>query len=149
MKKYLLLLCLTPFTTYAANMCVKNDAVLIVLDPNIAPTSTDYDNNAHTWTATFSYGTIRGLSGCALASQIGGTALGITSNPQSRVDINGTPTAGAECACKMLFPVESLWVNSYYLVSSAACGTICAQYCASQFSTQPVVRRAIFGNVIP
>lgn len=151
MKK--LLLIALPLTAHAANMCVKNDTLFVVLDPNIAPTSTSYDNDARTWSATFSFGTISGIAGCAPYTSVGSIdSIGQKSTSQSAMKLNGTTTAGAMCGCKMLLPVETYWINGQYVVSTngAACGTICAQRCASALKgTALTVRAGIFGNVIP
>lgn len=153
MKKLLLLLIALPLTAHAANMCVKNDTLFVVLDPNIAPTSTSYDNDARTWSATFSFGTISGIAGCAPYTSVGSaTSIGQKSTSQSAMKLNGTMVAGVMCGCKMLLPVETYWINGQYVVSTdgAACGTICAQRCASALTgTALTVRAGIFGNVIP
>lgn len=154
MKKLLLLLIVLPLTTYAANMCVKNDTLLVVLDPNIAPTSTSYDNNARTWSATFSFGTVSGIAGCAgTGSSVGtSTSVGQKTISQSAMNLNGTMSSGVMCGCKMLLPVETYWINGQYMSATggAACGTICAQRCASALTgTAVTVRAGIFGNVIP
>ena len=153
MRKFLLLVSMLPVCANAANMCVKNDTLLVVLDPNIVPTTT-YDNNARTWTATFSFGTVSGIAGCAAANNVGGsTNVGVKTSPQTAMNINGTAKNGVMCGCKMLLPVESYWINGAYLSStpnSVECGTICAQHCANQMKTVAVTTRAgIFGNVIP
>ncbi len=154
MKKLLLLLIVLPLTAHAANMCVKNDTLLVVLDPNIAPTSTSYDNDARTWSATFSFGTISGIAGCGAWQSLGTstTDVGVKSKNQSAVNINGTGTSGVMCGCKMLLPVETYWINGQYVSATggASCGKICAQRCASALTgTAVTVRAGIFGNVIP
>lgn len=154
MKKYLLLLsAIIPTSAFAANMCVKNDTLFVVLDPNIAATSTSYDNNERTWSATFSFGTISGIAGCALASSVGGaSALASPSTSQTAISMTGTAINGAMIACKMLLPVETKWINSWYYSTtpnSVACSTISAQSCAALMSqTANTIRAGIFGNVI-
>lgn len=140
-------------STFAASMCVKNDTLLVVLDPNIAATSTSYDNDEKTWSATFSFGTISGIAGCAKASNVGGTtSTGSPSNPQSGISTTGTQVNGVMFACKMLLPVESKWINAVYYsgtTSDPACSTYAARKCASVMSqTSTTIRAGIFGNVI-
>lgn len=153
MKKLLLLLLVFPLTANAANMCVKDDALFVVLDPNVAPTSTSYDNDARTWSATFSFGTISGIAGCATASSVGeSTSIGAKSSSQSAISLNGMSQTGVMCACKMLLPVESYWINGVYVSGTAngqPCKTYCAQRCANVINASAVtVRSGIFGNVI-
>lgn len=153
MKRYLFLFFLIPMSAFSANMCVKNDTVFVVLDPIIAATSTSYDNAEHTWSATFSYGTISGIAGCAAAGSVGGAAsVGSASTSQTAISMTGTAVNGAMIACKMLLPVESKWVNAQYYSTtpnSVACSTISAQRCAALMSqTAQTVRAGIFGNVI-
>lgn len=149
MKKLLLLLIALPLNAHAANMCVKNDTLLVVLDPNITPTSISYDNNARTWSATFSFGTISGIAGCGSYSALGNKSDIVTQN-QNAVSLYDTSTSYYTCACKMLLPVESKWVNGLYNASgtTAACSTLCAGKCRDALS-RPAHRRLLFGNVIP
>ena len=149
MKKLLLLLIALPLTARAANMCVKNDTLFVVLDPNIAPTSTSYDNDARTWSATFSFGTISGIAGCGSYSDLGQKSDIVTPN-QSKVSLNASNTGYYACACKMLLPVESLWINALYQSSgsTAPCSTLCAEKCKNA-TARPTFRSLIFGNVIP
>ena len=150
MKKYLLLLFVIPMVANAASMCVKNDTVFVVLDPNISPESTSYDNDARTWSATFSYGTISGIAGCGGYTSLGMTVPAVSTN-QSAVSLTATNTSLYTCACKMLLPVESKWINAYYKSSgdpTAACSTLCAARCDSIIRSNPTMRRRIFGNVI-
>lgn len=149
MRKYLLLFFMFPVCANAANMCVKNDTLLVVLDPNITPTSTSYDNDARTWSATFSFGTISGLAGCGTYSALGNKS-DIVSTNQSAVSLSDMLTSYYSCACKMLLPVESLWINGLYQASgtTAGCSTLCAGKCRDALS-RPAFRRLLFGNVIP
>lgn len=153
MKKLLLLLIVLPLNAHAANMCVKNDTLFVVLDPNIAPTSTSYDNDARTWSATFSFGTISGIAGCGVYSAMGGTgAVNIKTPNQNAPSLSAATTGYYICACKILLPVESYWINVFYSGSgtTAACSTLCAQHCASVIGeTAATVRGLLFGNVIP
>lgn len=138
-------------SAFAANMCVKNDTVFVVLDPIIAATSTSYDNAEHTWSATFSYGTISGIAGCGGYSAMGGTnAVNVKTPNQNAPSISATTTNYYICACKMLLPVESYWINVYYSGSgtTAACSTLCAGTCRNKLSDS-TVRGLLFGNVIP
>lgn len=142
---------LIPMSAFAANMCVKNDTVFAVLDPVIAPTSTSYDNAEHTWSATFSYGTISGIAGCGAYNTMGGAnAVNIKTPNQNAPSLSATTTSYYICACKMLLPVESYWINVFYSGSSttAACSTLCAGRCREKLS-DPTVRGLLFGNVIP
>ena len=156
MKKYLLFLfIISTSVANAAQMCVKDDTLLVVLDPVISPTSTSFNEDNHSWSATFSYGTISGVAGCGnyrTLGQLSGTGIGDVkpSVNQSAVELVGTDINMYICACKMLMPVESLWINAYYQQDSAtaACSTLCAEKCATRVNESPTVRANIFGNVI-
>ena len=150
MKKLLLLLLVLPLTAHAANMCVKNDTLLVVLDPNITPTSISYDNNARTWSATFSFGTISGIAGCGNSGSLGGSGVDRVAINQGAVSLNADLSNYYNCACKMLFPVESKWITSFYqgAATGSVCSTVCAGKCRDALS-RPAHRSAIFGNVIP
>lgn len=152
MKKYwLFLFMLIPMSAFAANMCVKNDTVFVVLDPVIAPTSTSYDNAEHTWSAIFSFGTISGIAGCGLYDVMGGVNVVNVKTPnQNAPSLSATDKAYYTCACKMLLPVESYWINVFYQggAQTAACSTLCAGKCREKLSNS-TVRGLLFGNVIP
>lgn len=152
MKRYwLFLFMLIPMSAFAANMCVKNDTVFVVLDPVIAPTSRSYDNAERSWSATFSFGTISGIAGCGLYNVMGGVnAVNIKTPNQNAPSLSATDTAYYICACKMLLPVESYWINAFYQggTNTSACSTVCAGKCRDKLSDS-TVRGLLFGNVIP
>jgi hypothetical protein len=144
MKRFILLLCLIPFTTHAANMCVKNDTVFVALDPNATASSSRYDNSARTWSITFGFGTISGIAGCGENDKMGTNSFPVP----NQNDVSTSATGGGvyyKCACKMLLPVESLWIAT--AAHSTGCNQ-CAQNCISNSPRQEILA-AIFSNIIP
>jgi len=130
-----------PVMAHAANMCIKNDAVMVVLDPQVGGSSNGYSNTGKTWSTKFSYGIISGIGGCY--SNVGATQGGVAS------DQNITPyTTGTHCYCKMLKPAESAWVYSGYSDNSY-CAYNCANYCASYAASAVAValRVGLFSTV--
>ena len=145
MKKIIIaILMILPFFAHAANMCIKNDAVMIVLDPQVGGTANGNSATGKTWSTKFSYGIISGVGGCY--SNVGATQGGVAS------DQNITPyTSGTYCYCKMLKPAESAWVYSGYGSSAASynnnCANYCASYCASNAASAVALRVGLFSTV--
>ena len=148
MKKYLWLLFLIPYATYAADMCVKNDTVMVVLDPLITGTNGTSDTSTKTWTGVFSYGTIHGIAGCGTESLDPGQI------PVDQASIT-TTSIGSKCFCKMLRPAVSKWVaiRCGNCTNAGQCGDkgSCVGSCKSAMlqSDAPSVssRQALFGSV--
>lgn len=132
---------IVPVVAHAANMCIKNDAVMIVLDPHVSGSLNGYDNTGQTWSTKFSYGIISGIGGCY--SNLGATQGGVAS------DQNISPyTTGTHCYCKMLKPAESAWVYSgNYLAGSYQCPTNCSKYCATNAASAFALRVGLFSTV--
>lgn len=139
MRKIIItLLMFVPVMAHAANMCIKNDAVMVVLDPQVGGSLNGYSNTGKTWSTKFSYGIISGIGGCY--SNVGATQGGVAS------DQNITPyTTGTHCYCKMLKPAESAWVHSGYV--NSACANRCADYCAGYAGSAVALRVGLFSTV--
>ncbi len=145
MKKILSLFVMIflPCVSHAANMCIKNDAVMVVLDPQVNGTALANDVTGKTWSTKFSYGVISGIGACStnVASSQGGVASDQT---------NMTPyTGGTYCYCKMLRPIESPWVFSGYYSGSnyGYCANGCASECSVRAASAVALRRGLFGNI--
>ena len=150
MKKILfVLLSCFPMFANAANMCVKNDTVMVVLDPVVAPTSVTYDNTGKTWSAQFSYGVVSGIAACTGGmGSLGALDLGTLAPDQDALSVYST---GYYCFCKMLVPVESQWVFTHNgsPQGHVYCGTECAKWCTANtegISSSAAFRRALFGS---
>ena len=132
-----------PVAVNAANMCIKDDAVMIVLDPQVAGTALSNNRTGKTWSTRFSYGVISGIGGCY--SNVGATQ-GVVASDQ----VNITPySSGKYCYCKMLKPMESAWVFSGYIGGGDInCDIDCASTCSSRAASAVALRAGLFGNIV-
>ena len=142
MKRIMVVLgMILPVVANAANMCIKDDAVMIVLDPQVAGTALSNNQTGKTWSTRFSYGIISGVGGCY--SNLGDTQ-GVVASDQ----VNITPySSGSYCYCKMLKPMESAWVYSGYSFQGR-CPSDCASQCSSRTASSVEVRSGLFGNIV-
>lgn len=93
-------------TARGANMCVKNDVVMIALDPEVTARSVTYNQEDRTWSATFSYGVISGIAACTAEN------LSYVGEIPSNQDLDPYAAVSNRCVCKMLRPVQSQWAYS-------------------------------------
>lgn len=148
MKKIIILLvAFLPILAHGENMCVKNGSVMVVLDPQINGTALANDATGKTWSTQFPYGIISGVIGCY--SNVGNVQGAVASNQ------NITPynTVAHYCYCKMLRPIESLWVSTGSLQTPSGtfpggCPANCASKCSSSVASAVALRAGLFGNVI-
>ena len=141
MKRIMVVLgMILPVVANAANMCIKDDAVMIVLDPQVAGTALSNNQTGKTWSTQFSYGIISGIGGCY--SDVGSTQ-GVVASDQ----VNITPySSGSYCYCKMLKPMESAWVLSG--ANIVQCDRNCASNCSSKTASNTEMRAGLFGNIV-
>lgn len=138
------LLCMIPFIANGADtMCVKPTTTVVVLDPAINGTVLSYENTHKTWSTQFSYGVISGVGAC---SGTVNPATGNVSPNQNTLSPYTTTGALYYCNCKMLHPIESVWIA--ISERNGSCSTICANRCASSAATDAAFRGGMFGNVI-
>ena len=111
-------------------MCASDNAIVIVLDPNIGYTTgtSKYDIPTSTWRLSFPYGTITGISSC----------LNYSSN-QSSVANNGSVFGGEQngyyCWCKMTHPAVSKWILYNAIGGNTTdCNNLCARNCVGMIS---------------
>jgi hypothetical protein len=153
MKKILLILMMMlAMPVYATTMCAVNDSVAVVLDPTIGGNNYSYDATLGTWWASFSYGTIRGISACLNSNK--GKSMGGYVSQLTDVDNNGDTNLvvgsekyGRYCWCKMTHPAASLWVFIYDRGSPASCASNCAYYCGYGARADEALRVGLFGSV--
>ena len=140
MKKIIILIAtFLPIFAHAENMCVKDGSVMIVLDSQINGTALSSNATGKTWSTQFSYGIISGIGACS--SEAGSTQGEVASNQ------NITPyTSGRYCYCKMLRPVESVWVHCSY--DGNGCVSNCASECASYAASSAALRIGLFSNLV-
>ena len=91
-----------------------------------------------TWTVTFPYGNISGISTCN-STKAGNWG---TAYPQYSFD---TGTTGKYCWCRMTSPTRSAWVYDVDRGTASACDSICAFTCASRVETNEDFRSHIIG----
>lgn len=139
MKKIVItLITLLPIVAYGDNMCVKDGSVLVVLDPLIGGTGLEYSDR--NWSVQFSYGVVSGISGRGTPRSNVGTLA------SDQVAPNNPLFGAGYCYCKMLRPVESLWVSS----GAATYGISlpdCANNCKSSVASNATMRISMFGNI--
>ena len=137
MKKIVItLITLLPIVAYGDNMCVKDGSVLVVLDPLIGGTGLEYSDR--NWSVQFSYGVVSGISGRAYPNTTIGTLASNQETPNN-------PLNNGYCYCKMLRPVESLWVQctgGYGIALSD-----CANNCKNCVASNATMRISMFGNI--
>ena len=92
-----------------ANMCIKDDVVMVILDPVVAGSSLSSNATGKTWSTSFNYGVISGIGGCGAAPSP--VSAGTPAPDQSVLSPTST---GTYCYCKMLHPMPSQWVYSGY-----------------------------------
>lgn len=146
MKKIIILIAtFLPILAHGENMCVKNGSVMVVLDPQIGGTALTSEATGKTWSAQFPYGIISGIGGCS-SNGVCTTAGCVPTNQ------NITPyQAGKFCYCKMLHPIESVfvWAGGYDVGNGdGSCRPNCAAGCAKYVAQSVVLRSSLFGNVI-
>ena len=123
-----------PAIVFGATMCAKNNTMVIALDSNVAPTGYTQDNANSKWTATFSYGMMKGISACTSQR---------TPNEIVRGERNGQ-----YCWCRLTHPVSSLWV-SYDYGSASMCTSYCTTHCGIAVRDEASFRARLFGSVAP
>ena len=143
--------------TYATTMCAANDSVAVVLDPSINFTTRSVDKEAMTWSATFPYGKISGVSACINVS--GTQAVSVknlthTVNGVTKTVVGGEQT-GRYCWIRMTHPVVSQWVYYEGRGDANACFSTCLAGDWWSFNTNgnggldaPNFRRALFGSAM-
>ena len=155
-KKIILIISVILFAipTYAVDMCASDNAIVIVLDPNISHTSggTSHDVPTSTWRVEFSYGTITDISTCVHQS---------SSTYSSQVN-NGTVFGGEQtglyCWCKMTHPAVSKWIyignrtcptcSSSAFSSATQCASSCAYACSIYvYNNHNYVRQDLFKSI--
>ena len=141
MKKIIIaLFTFFPIFAYGENMCVKDGSIMVILDPQIAGTTSSYDTTSGTWSVQFGYGVVSGIVGCS------GTNL------SAGVVVTGAVTStNGYCRCKMLRPVESIWVaanSGGWCGSGDQCKQNCSSACASVIKSNLDMRKGLFGNPV-
>ena len=126
---------------FAADLCVRNDAMVVAMDPLFNGTVASYDNTTKVWSTRFSYGTISGIGACA--DDCRPTQGCVATNQNMNVY-----SVGNACYCKMLRPAPSRWVFSGVGYNGPTqCATDCASRCASNVASSVPLRRGLFRSI--
>ena len=126
-----------------ANMCIKDDVVMVILDPVVNGSSLSSNATGKTWSTSFNYGVISGIGGCGTAPSP--VSAGVLAPNQSAISPTST---GTYCYCKMLRPIPSQWVFSGGISANAnTCASSCASNCASYVGSKDALRRGLFSSV--
>ena len=124
----------------AADLCIKNDAMVVALNPMYNGTANGSDSVNKTWSTRFSYGTISGIATCATDCETQGC---VATNQNLNVY-----STGGRCYCKMLRPAPSRWVYSGHFSSNGNyCARDCASGCASNTASALALRRGLYGSI--
>ena len=146
------LMLLMPCVGGALDMCVRDSAMVVSLDPAVGGSS--YKNNASemTWATVFSYGTIYGEATCL--SDADGTpsenTMGVYTNSKGEMLPNDDTFVqrkdGGHCWCRMTHPASSRWVFNYSN-SASYCASACASDCGYNARSNAALRVGLFGSV--
>ena len=145
------LMLLMPYVANALDMCVRDSAMVVSLDPAVGGSSYKSNASEMTWSVTFSYGTIYGEATC-LSGADGKPSgdMGVYTNDRGEMLANDDSLVqqkvGSYCWCRMTHPALSRWVFGYS-ISASHCFNGCASYCADNVSLTGVLRKGLFGSV--
>ena len=127
------LMLLIPYVANALDMCVRDSAMVVSLDPAVGGSSYKSNASEMTWATVFSYGTIYGEATCL--SDAAGTpsesAEGVYTDSKGEMlplgnEISGQ-LSGNNCWCRMTHPASSRWV-----FNSSSSASFCASACANR-----------------
>lgn len=154
-NKIILLFCAIVISpAYSLDMCVENDSVVVVLDPNISGSNSSNHTNTQTFKVAFNYGTLTGVSACLSSAMSLSSGNIYTANNGLLID-NGNVVTGGEqngmyCWCKLTHPVSTLWMYKTGWTNGgvSTCIANCAGSCASDvYSSNSNYRTRLFNTV--
>ena len=145
------LMLLMPYVANALDMCVRDSAMVVSLDPAVGGSSYKSNASEMTWAAVFSYGTIYGEATC-LSDADGKPSgdMGVYTNERGEMLPNDDTFVqrkdGGRCWCRMTHPASSRWVflNSYF---ASDCASYCADNCGLNARSYAALRSGLFGSV--
>ncbi len=98
---------------FAADLCVKNDAMVVAFNKDVAPSSVwrSADDMPQQWSATYSYGTLSGI--CAWHSLVTPALREAPEEiePELEAAFEKPELRVGSCYCKVLRPTNSRWVS--------------------------------------
>ncbi len=129
----------------ATIMCAADDALAIVLDPQIPGTANTYNASLFEWSTTFPYGTVFGIATCITTPSSSPTDNLIDTDTGDVV--TGGERTGKYCWCQMNHPVKSRWVFRGAYGSVDDCRSDCANNCGFYVRHYSGFRGSVFGSV--
>ena len=155
MQKVLIvsLMLLMPCVGGALDMCVRDSAMVVSLDPAVKGAGGKHNVSEMTWAAVFSYGTIYGEATC-LSDADGKPSentVGIYTNSKGEMLPNDDTFVqrkdGGRCWCRMTHPASSRWVFYISYSNPSACASSCARDCGYGAYSNAAFRGGLFGSV--
>ena len=148
------LMLLMPYVANALDMCVRDSAMGVSLDPAVGGSSDKMNVSEMTWSVTFSYGTIYGEATC-LSDTDGKPSgdMGVYTNDRGEMLANDDTFVqrkdGGYCWCRMTHPALSLWVYApaWAGLNVSTCVANCVEYCVYQIKRDYSMRSGLFGSV--
>lgn len=131
---------------HATTMCAADDTIAIVLDPAVNGTAYAYNADLFEWSATFSYGTLWGISTCVGTGGTYGVAVDQLRDSDGTVASGGERT-GVNCWCQMTHPAQSRWVFRLAYDSVDDCRSLCASPCGLDVRNNQTLRLGMFGSL--
>ena len=157
-KLFMIIMCLItmPALSESITMCVAQNSVNVILDPNVSASATGNNQNS-TWSATLSYGgIIQGVRACINTGENNKKGDTIAELEETYPDgivrpISGGEKYGQYCWCKITHPVSSQWVFNFKFNSVEDCSKYCSSYffgngCADGFSQ---IKSSLYGSIQP
>ena len=138
--------------TYATTMCVANDTVAVVLNPNLPIKGSGSNVTTGTWWVWSDAWTLYGISACLNS----GKGLGQEEAFVHLYDINdegkdkfvvGSEKYGSYCWCRLIHPLSSNWVFHYNYGRQSMCAQHCAGSCAERSRDTLKLREALFNSI--
>lgn len=149
------LMLLMPYVTNALDMCVRDSAMVVSLDPAVGGSSNKKNASEMTWSVTFSYGTIYGEATCLFDAdgKPSDISAGVYTNERGEMLANDDTFVqrkdGGYCWCRMTHPALSRWVYApaWTGLSVANCVANCVEYCTYHITGNYSMRSGLFGSV--
>lgn len=138
--------------SYATTMCAENDSVVVILDPSINGTGFGYEKSKGTWSTSFPYGYVSGISVCLNSNKgqgTGGWMANLTDiNPDGEEKtVAGSEKYGRYCWCKATHPVSSRWVFNSDRGSASSCNSVCAENCGYYTRINEAMRTGLLNSI--
>lgn len=132
-----------------ANICRKNNTVVILMSKSTNGTSRTYNETDKTWSVTFDYTTLS-VGNRTLNTISGNAACNELTHTPDTADTSVMTTnsdTGQYCWCEMMLPAHSYWTYAYDFSTDSACAAGCAQKCADKVKDSQTFRTGMFSAI--